>query len=62
MSGSKNGAGFLRHQMRKIIYWSSTTLFIGFSLGILAAHLAALQQPQCIEGKSQIVVSGPTGG
>jgi hypothetical protein len=43
-----------RHPLMKIIFWSSTALFIGFSLGVVACHIAAMQQPKCIEGKSEI--------
>lgn len=50
-----------RHPALKLLFWSSTALFIGFSLGILTAHVAAMSQPKCIDGKSEIVAGGSSG-
>lgn len=36
----------------KLLIWTSTALFLGFSLGIGAASIAAAQAPHCIEGQS----------
>ncbi|HEX3982385.1 MAG TPA: hypothetical protein VHX12_01705 [Acidisoma sp.] len=46
-----------RHPLMKIIFWSSTTLFIGFSLGVVVSDIAFLHQPKCIEGKSELAPS-----
>lgn len=43
-----------RHPVVKILFWSSTALFIGFSLGIVVSQIAFMQQPHCIEGKSDL--------
>jgi len=50
-----------RHPVLKLLFWSSTALFIGFSLGILTAHLAEMHQPKCIDGKSDLVTSTQQG-
>lgn len=42
----------------KLLIWASTTLFLGFSLGIAVAHVAAMNAPRCIEGKSLLEPAG----
>ncbi|MCB8880175.1 hypothetical protein ACELLULO517_08015 [Acidisoma cellulosilytica] len=50
-----------RHPLLRIIFWTSTALFIGFSLGVVTSQIAAFHQPKCIEGKSEIAPSPFTG-
>jgi len=42
----------------KLLMWATTALFLGFSLGIAVAHVAAMNAPRCIEGKSLLAPSG----
>lgn len=42
----------------KLILWVSTALFLGFSLGIAVAHVAAMNAPRCIEGQSLLEPAG----
>lgn len=49
-----------RHPGLKLLFWASTALFLGFSLGILTARLAATNHPTCIDSKSEAIVSCPS--
>jgi len=39
----------------RLVFWASTALFIGFSLGVVLSEIALLPQPSCIEGQSTVV-------
>ncbi|WP_459673178.1 hypothetical protein [Acidisoma sp. 7E03] len=39
----------------KLLFWTSTMLFIGFSLGVVVSEAALLPQPTCIEGQSTVI-------
>lgn len=39
----------------RLLFWSLTALFVGFSLGVVLSEITILSQPDCIEGKSTII-------
>jgi hypothetical protein len=41
-----------RQLVPKLLIWATTALFLGFSLGVSVAHVAAMNAPRCIEGQS----------
>lgn len=43
----------------QLLIWATTALFLGFTLGIAVAHVAAMNAPRCIEGQSLLAPSGP---